>query len=394
MLRLDCTVQHYAWGDREALPAMLGVEPSGEPCAELWMGAHPKAPSGVAGTDTTLLDVINGDLGAMLGSALAERFGRLPFLFKILSAAQPLSIQAHPSLDQARTGYARENAAGVALDAADRTYRDDNHKPELICALTPFSARVGFAPLSDSRRLVAALVATNRGDELLAALAHHLSADGTDGEVLGEVLGWLLGLGPSMAASLTRSVVRAAAQVDEPAHAAVLDWVPQIDAVFPDDIGSVVALLLNHVELQPGEAVFLGAGNLHAYLRGTGVELMANSDNVVRGGLTPKHIDVAELLSVVDPTPIVPEVQPPREGVTTYASPVPEFRLHRCTASAQLDDLGPRIIIVTEGSFVVAAGGASMDMSQGDVVFAADDDGALDIAGSGVLWVAAAGDLH
>ena len=384
MKRLECTVQDYAWGDPDSIPRLLGTEPDGTPAAELWMGAHPKAPSR---SDSASLDELIADAPAeLLGAETADRFGQLPFLFKVLAAAQPLSIQTHPSLDQARAGFARENAAGIDLGAPYRTYRDANHKPELICALTPFAARVGFRPVSEAREVLAILQETAAGptphlDELLA----QMQADGDDTQVLQGVLAHLLRLDAATVPQLIGEVLDAARQVTSGDRADELAWLDTMDRHFPLDVGIAVALLLNHVDLSPGEAVFLPAGNLHAYLRGTGVELMANSDNVVRGGLTPKHIDIDELLAVVDATPLDPEVQRPGGAVHTYASPVPEFALTKLLGSAEqqepiaLDGTGPRIVLITAGTWILTSDTHEepLTATQGQVVFVGNDEGAL-----------------
>lgn len=398
MEHLDCVIQDYAWGDPTAIPSLLGTESTGTPAAELWMGAHPKAPSFATSSSMPLDELIAAQPEKLLGVPVNDRFGKLPFLFKILAAAQPLSIQSHPNVDQARQGFRRENDQGVELDSPLRTYRDDNHKPELICALTPFAAKVGFRALDASRALFAAL-----GGDALGALREQLDQTGDEGEVLQRVLEWLLRLPADEATTLVRATVAAAATCGDDRYAPELAWVPRVQAAFPDDIGGVVALLLNHVELLPGDAVFLGAGNLHAYLQGTGVELMANSDNVVRGGLTPKNIDVDELLSVVDATPLDPVVQQPADVDHTYDSPVPEFSLTRIATvgpaadseeAIMLDGTGPRIAIVTEGSFRLAAQSQELAAKKGQAVFIGDDDGPIRVSGVGAMFVASVGNLN
>lgn len=384
MEKLECVVQDYAWGDFESIPALLGTRPTGEPQAELWMGAHPKAPSILDGKRLT--DVIASAPEAALGGAIAERFGQLPFLFKVLAAAQPLSIQAHPSLTQAQAGFERENGLGIDLGAPNRTYRDDNHKPELICAITPFVAKCGFRPLAEAQELFALLD--------IPMMVEHLTADGADRDVLASTLAWLLRLPASESASLVRSVVEASASTTNAAFADELEWTGIINQFFPDDVGVVVALLLNHIVLEPGEAVFLAAGNLHAYLRGTGMELMANSDNVVRGGCTPKHIDVEELLEVVDCTPIDPPVQRVDGVVHTFDSPVEEFSLSRYVLSSAAADISPisaEIIFVESGTATLTTSEESMTLKQGEVGFISVADGPYDLSGAGVAFRASVG---
>ncbi len=391
MDKLDCVVQDYAWGDLTAIPELLGVEPSGVPQAELWMGAHPKAPS-LLSDGQTLTDAIAADPASILGPDVAERFGQLPYLFKVLSAGQPLSIQAHPSLSQAAAGFVRENEAGIDVGAPDRTYRDANHKPEIICAITPFVAKCGFRPLGATRRLFSLL----EGDPV-SQLRAKLAADGSDAEVLAATLAWLLQLTEPEAQALVAEVVTAAATTHDHEFEPDLTWTPKIEGFFPGDIGVVVALLLNHVVLEPGDAVFLEAGNLHAYLSGTGMELMANSDNVVRGGLTPKHIDVDELLSVVDCTPIDPPVQRANGSAYTFEAAVPEFALSRHeirdAAPQTITSTSADIVIVSQGSATVQTADASIELAQGEVAFVPATHAPYELVGVGTVFRATVGDL-
>lgn len=388
--RLAATTQHYDWGDERFIAELQRRAPSGRPEAELWMGAHPKAPAQVVDTGESLETVIDADLDGALGSAAAERFGGLPFLAKVLAADQPLSIQAHPSLAQAVAGFDRENAAGIPLDSPVRTYRDANHKPELICALTPFEAKCGFRSLDATRDLFDQL-----GGDALAPVRERLGAEGRAGDVLADVLAWLLR--STDGATLADAAVRAAdAAPSGGPHGRDLRWTGEIARIHPGDVGVVVALLLNHVVLEPGQAVFLGAGNLHAYLRGAGIELMANSDNVVRGGLTSKHVDVEELLDVVDCTPIDPPVQTAVGCLHTFDSPVPEFSLTRVVVSddVRLRVQGPEILVVTEGivEFVTQAG-EELAVEAGEPVWVPASDGCYLARGGGVFYRSAVGRL-
>jgi len=347
MDRLRGAIQHYDWGDSSFIAELQSRPASGVPEAELWLGAHPQAPSVLERSGRSLLETISGDPEATLGREVATTFGELPFLLKVLAAAQPLSIQAHPSRRQARVGFDRENEAGLPQGAGTRVYRDANHKPELICALTPFEAKCGFRPLDDARELF---------DELGAAFApvrERLGATGPDAEVLHGVLAWLLGVGGADAFALVDAAV-AAADTTLAEHRREVAWSAEIARHHPGDIGVVVVLLLNHVTLEPGDALFLGAGNLHAYLRGCGVEVMANSDNVVRGGLTTKHVDVDELLSIVDCTPVVPPVQRPQRSTGRFEAPVADFDLERQVVSepTTIGVAGPEIVLVTDGEVV------------------------------------------
>ncbi|MFI8294007.1 mannose-6-phosphate isomerase, class I [Streptomyces sp. NPDC085614] len=320
MDRLVNTVRPYAWGSTTAIPALLGVAPTGAPQAEMWMGAHPGAPSGTG--RGPLNEVIDADPVRELGAPAVEKFGpRLPFLLKLLAAGSPLSLQVHPDLAQARAGFAAEEAAGIPIDAPQRNYKDPHHKPELICALTPFHGMCGFRPPTEAADALAAL-----GVDSLKPYVDLLHAHPEEA-ALREVLTALLSADREELAPTVTEAATAAARLGG-AHApyAVLAH------HFPNDPGVLAAMLLNHVRLQPGEALYLGAGVPHAYIDGLGIEIMANSDNVLRCGLTPKHIDVPELLAVTrfepgEPAVLRPEASP--SGEELYEIPIDEFRLSR-----------------------------------------------------------------
>ncbi|MFC7796650.1 mannose-6-phosphate isomerase, class I [Streptomyces cinereoruber] len=345
MDRLVNTVRPYAWGSTTAIPELLGTAPTGEPQAEMWMGAHPGAPSRTE--RGPLHELIDADPVRELGERTVERFGpHLPFLFKILAAAAPLSLQVHPDLDQARAGFAAEEAAGIPIDAPHRTYKDANHKPELICALTPFEGFCGFRAPADAADLIAAL-----GVDSLKPYVDLLHAHPEEA-ALREVLTALLTADPE---EMAHTVAEATAAADRlgGAHAPYA----RLAHHYPSDPGVVAAMLLHHVRLKPGEALYLGAGVPHAYLDGLGVEIMANSDNVLRCGLTPKHVDVPELLEVVrfdpaDPAVLRPETSPSGEEV--YETPTDEFRLSRFVRAegAAPNDLTaptPQILLAVAG---------------------------------------------
>jgi mannose-6-phosphate isomerase len=374
MNRLLNTVRPYAWGSTTAIPELLGTEPTGEPQAELWMGAHPGAPSRVdRGAGPVPLDtLIDADPGAELGEATVKRFGpRLPFLLKVLAAGAPLSLQVHPNLDQARAGYADEEARGVPLDAPHRNYKDANHKPEMLVALSPFDGLCGFRRPTEAADLIDAL-----GVGALAPYADILRAHPED-RALREVLAAVLGADPAAMAdtvhAATEAATRLAATPGTPYAAAYAAYARAAHS-FPGDRGVIAAMLLNHVRLQPGEALYLGAGVPHAYLDGLGVEIMANSDNVLRCGLTPKHIDVPELLRIVrfeagDPAVLRPEAGP--DGEEVYAAPIDEFRLSRYVLAPGSDPraLGrdaPQIVLCTAGSARLRTqGGTELALDRG-----------------------------
>lgn len=374
---LDNPIQRYAWGSLTAIPALLGKSPDGSPQAELWLGAHPLASSRTR-SGSTLEALIAREPLRLLGEASLARFGpRLPFLLKILAAAQPLSLQAHPSREQAEAGFRREEASGLPLTAPNRSYRDPNHKPEILCALTPFQALSGFRKIADSVRLLRALS--------LGRDAFHLETQG-----LRSFFQRVMSLPRDQQAALSDQWVKAARQL-------VDGFVPEcqlalrLGALYPGDVGIVGALLLNLVTLSPGQALYLGAGNLHAYLEGTGVELMANSDNVLRGGLTPKHVDVAELLSVLNFDDGPPQVLQPSGPHTVYPTPAPDF----CLSRLELDDdqpitllpSGPQLLLVVEGEVEVSG----VSLSRGGSLFVGADEAALRLQGRGTLFRATAG---
>jgi mannose-6-phosphate isomerase len=325
--RLENTVQRYAWGSPDAIPALLGRDnPGGEPWAELWMGDHPRGPSRLE-DGGPLSEAIARDPEGVLGPKVAARYGaRLPFLFKVLAAARPLSIQCHPDEAQARAGFDREEAAGVPVDAFERNYRDPNHKPELICALTPFRALKGFRPIPEL------LSAFKRwGCEALAEERAALRAR-QDGEGLRAFFSALMQLPDDRRREAVAQVVAAAggpAGARDPERARLIG---ELSEAYPGDIGVLAPLYLNLLTLSPGEALYLPAGELHAYLGGLALEIMANSDNVLRGGLTPKHVDVPELLKTLRFAAGRPEVltaHPAGQGVRTWLTPASEFSLSR-----------------------------------------------------------------
>jgi len=359
--------------------------PATGPEAELWMGAHPSSPSGVrrSGTLTTLDAVIAADPVRELGAECAARFGgRLPFLLKVLSAANALSIQVHPSRAQAEAGF----AADAALPPGDpaRNYVDDWPKPELAYALTPFEVLAGMRSPEDAQQFLATL-AVERLRPVSAELAH-------PGQALKTILTWPAADRPALIADVVTACTRLTEGPYAPAAAAIV----QIAEGHPGDIGIVAALLLRHAVLQPGEAMFMPAGGLHAYLRGTCIELLANSDNVVRAGLTSKHIDVPELLKLVDPALPVTTLAPshPAPGIDVYDAGVPEFRLYRMDLGDAQEDLpgtGPRILFCTSGDAVLRTAGDTAKLAQGESLFVSAADGAVTGTGPARLFQAAVG---
>jgi mannose-6-phosphate isomerase len=370
----------YAWGSTSLIAELEGREPSGAPEAEVWFGDHPGDPSETP--DGRTLDRWIAEDGAAVGVPAP-----LPYLLKLLAASSALSIQAHPSKAQAEAGFAREDAAGIPRDAAERTYRDANHKPELIVAVSDtFRALAGLRHPAATRRLLATL------GPAAQPLADRLADEGAS---LPAVIGWLLSDG----AEVARNVAAAAASSGSEEFADEFELARTLDAAFPGDPGVVVALLMNLVTLRRGQGLFVPAGVLHAYLEGLGVELMAASDNVLRGGLTPKHVDAGELVSVLDGTPALPPILEPRvvaEGVVEYDVPVEDFTLLAVrpgAAQVTVPLRGPAIALATRGEVVVggAETGATHTLTPGRAALMTPDERDMRVSGDGEIFIALPG---
>ena len=293
---LENTIQEYVWGSYTAIPELLGNDsPANTPQAELWMGAHPKAPSRVKcnGKWISLLELIEKNSHDILGKKVAQRFkNRLPYLFKVLAAAKPLSIQAHPSKEQACEGFDRENRLGIPLGAPNRNYKDENHKPECICALTSFWALNGFRKIPDMISLMGRICPPGLKKDF------DMFRQQPNSRGLKEFFKAMMIMDRTTQNQIISDVVKNADHLKD--KNAAYQWIIDLHEEYPSDIGILSPIILNLICLEPGQAMFLQAGTLHAYLDGVGIELMANSDNVLRGGLTPKHVDVKELLNVLN----------------------------------------------------------------------------------------------
>lgn len=384
MQKLINSVQNYAWGSKTALTELYGIaNPDNLPMAELWMGAHPKSSSKIEGQDGNLhalRDVIDADKSTLLGDAVATRFGELPFLFKVLCADQPLSIQVHPNKQASEAGFAKENAAGIPLDAAERNYKDPNHKPELVFALTPFLAMNAFREFSDIIALLQPVAGAH------TAIAHFLEKP--NAERLSQLFASLLNMeGEKKSRAL--AVLKAAlnSQQGEP-------WqtIRTISEFYPDDSGLFSPLLLNVVKLNPGEAMFLFAETPHAYLKGVALEVMANSDNVLRAGLTPKYIDIPELVANVKFTPRAADTlltTPTRQGnALDFPIPVDDFAfsLHDLTAEpATLSQQSAAILFCVEGEATIGKESQTLTLKPGESAFISAADSPVTINGSGRL---------
>lgn len=398
MLHLLGGIQNYAWGSVDSIPAILGVDPTGEPQAELWLGAHHLVPNTVAEDGADFGEWLAAHPDA-LGQRSREQFGdRLPFLLKILAAGKPLSLQAHPNREQAQAGFAAENEAGVDLTDATRTYKDDWPKPEMAVALTPFSTLSGFRPAFETAALFRALEV---GHDLESVIGPLTERGGS--AALEEVFLDIMSLSGERG-HLVNLVVAAALkhQDDEGDLGAFARTALELDEHYPGDNGILAALLLNRIELEPGQAVYLAPGNMHAHLQGTCIEILANSDNVLRGGLTSKQIDVDGLVQVVDfvgePMPLV-ETHQDAPGIVHYPTPAPEFALWRLQPGRDSGSTAPellpasdgaRIMLVVDGYFACSTADETIEVVKGQSLFIPAGE-VVRIQGDGDAFLASSG---
>jgi mannose-6-phosphate isomerase len=354
------------------------------------MGAHPNDPSRARcrGEWTPLPDLLRKHPAEILGESVAARFGgELPFLFKVIAAAQPLSVQAHPDQEQAREGFERENAAGIALGARERNYPDPHPKRELICALSPFSALCGFRPIPEIVRVFR--------DLQVDAFASEIDALERDGgsEALERFFTavWNAARG-RLARAIDQAAANARRRLDDPAAR----WVSAIAALYPGDAGVLAPLFLNLVSLAPGEAMYLGAGELHSYLEGVGIEIMGNSDNVLRGGLTTKHVDVPELCRVLRFESAAAKILQPRKVSAReriFETPADEFELAVIRVKngkpwRSAKSRGVEILLCIEGDLTVAdrESDQSLGLERGASVLIPDSVNCYQLAGTGVVY--------
>lgn len=396
---LENSIQKYDWGSPSALPLLLGMEnPTGEPWAELWMGAHPKAPSlaidPVTGRGEPLDRLIALDPSRILGVTTAGRFGgSLPFLLKILSASRPLSIQAHPSKLKAEHGFAQEELKGIPIDAPERNYKDANHKPETVVALTEFEGLCGFRRIDDILENVKTLAPGQ-----FERFAGRLSRDPGKLE-LSVFFYTFISMADDDKAELLRfarersDAIVAAEPHDSPVGR-MFSWVLRLMDAYPGDVGALAPLILNLFRLEPGQALNLSAGEAHAYLCGTAVEIMANSDNVLRGGLTSKHMDVPEFISSLNFDVVAVEAMEagaPADGFSPYRCDVPDYSIAKAAVDGVLTSSrrvpGPEILLCTEGSLRVAgADGSGAPLARGSSVFVTADEGDYSLSGNGTVF--------
>lgn len=383
-------IRTYAWGSRTAIAEFTGrPTPTPHPEAELWLGAHPADPAYLetGGGAESLLEVVAADPTGQLGAASVAEFGdQLPFLLKVLAADEPLSLQAHPSAQQAADGFAREEAAGVPLNSPVRNYRDRNHKPELVVALDRFEALAGFRDPGDTVDLFRALDV-----EALTPYVNLLAGQSDADGLRALFTTWITLPQPSLDV-LVPAVLDGAVRYlssDDVRFVGEARTLLELGERYPADAGVLASLLLNRLTLEPGEGIYLPAGNLHAYLRGLAVEIMANSDNVLRGGLTPKHVDVPELLRVLDFSPASEahlHVETVTDGAQTrYRTPAREFALSRFDLAAgeptQVGIKGPRILLCTQGDVTLGGSGTGLKVRAGQSVWVPADGGSVTLTG-------------
>jgi mannose-6-phosphate isomerase len=403
--KLKNTVKNYGWGSPRWLPEFLGERNiSRIPWAELWMGVHPSGPSRIAagpeGGELVLPDLIARNPRYFLGEETERDFGALPFLFKVLAAAKPLSIQAHPGAEQARQGWERENSGAVPLGAPERNYKDPNPKPEILCALSRFRALCGFRRPGEIRTLLEIFGA---GSGLQSALEGLVSAlGGSEDSPLRTFLSRLYALDPEILKEMSGYGRSQTLGEEYPEYSEEWALVRDLGRLYPGDSGVIAPLYLNLLTLAPGEAIYLPPGILHAYVHGMGVELMGNSDNVLRGGLTSKHIDRKELFRVLEFSPFRPQVLRPGVQVENgngnlcfkYPAPCGEFSLSLIKGGNNLfSSPGPSIVLVTEGELVIKDGGDNekLRLRQGESAFVPAGGGELRLSGAYTLYSAGAG---
>lgn len=382
--RMHNVIQDYAWGSTTSMAELFGIEnPEAKPQAEIWMGAHQNGCSQIEvnGQPTLLSSFIAADMPTIIGADTAKQYGELPYLFKVLAADKALSIQVHPSKAQAEVGFAKEEAQGVPRTAGNRNYKDPNHKPELVYALTPYQAMNGFREFADIVAYFRAL-GIDELNTLVDALADNQNEAG-----LAAFFEAMLSLeGEAKESSVSKLLAYAAANTSDPLFAIILELAEQ----YPGDIGLFGPLMLNTLTLQPGEAMFLDACTPHAYIKGTGLEIMANSDNVLRAGLTPKYMDVPELVACTRCVPmpletllLAPQVD---NGVEYYPIPVPDFKfsvyqqpqaLVLCTDSAE-------ILLAIDAPLTIAhTDGETLTVAKGESVFIPANTGEYSVTSNG-----------
>jgi mannose-6-phosphate isomerase len=383
--KLNNVIQNYAWGSITSMQELFGYKnPEGQPQAELWMGAHPNGCSRLTGSDTLLSDLIKSQPEQQLGKQTATTFGELPYLFKVLAAATPLSIQVHPNKARSEEGFERENQQGIPLSAGHRNYKDPNHKPELVYALTEYHAMNGFRPMQQIATLFEEISISAFAD-----VAREFSAN-PNADSLKSLFNAVLSLEGDDKQSALKELYNYYDSANlSPLAAEAMQYSKEFKQHYNDDVGLFAPLMLNLVVLQPGEAMFLYAETPHAYLRGTGLEIMANSDNVLRAGLTPKHIDVAELVDNTLFQPIEPDsikmLPATQDGVSRYPIPVDDFGFDVVEViQAQTHHVqSAEILFCLEGTVEIQTADQSLTLSKGESMFISFDSQEYRYSGAG-----------
>lgn len=390
--QLQNPVQNYPWGSSTDIPELLGAgNPDHRPVAELWLGAHPKAPSTVVKDEgeQSLFDLIEAEPDTVLGADTVERFGpRLPFLLKVLAAEKALALQVHPTGDQAKDGFARENARGVRLDAPERNYLDRNHKPEMLCALEPFECLAGFRSVGRIATELKWFHSITIGEDI----ERFIRSQNIGG--LKRLFESIMLMGNERKMMFVEEVVGKAAAAKGDRY----KWIVELNQQYPGDIGVVSPLFLNLLHLNPGQAVYLAPGIVHAYLRGFGIELMSNSDNVARGGLSIRHVDVPEFMRILRYNENPVEPINPREmtkGTEVYDTPAADFRLYRIRLNSGLSHVlsGKRtveIMICIDGWAALRVGTEEdhIVVRKGDSFLIPSDVAEYILEGEGTLFIA------
>jgi len=385
--KLENIIQKYHWGSKDFIPKLLNVEADGNPKAELWMGAHPKAPSNLFynGKKTTLLNIIEYIPDKTLGPEISNRYNsQLPFLFKILSSARPLSIQSHPDLNQAKIGFRKENELEIPITAYNRNYKDSNHKPELMCALTSFEAMCGFQPIENIADRMNHLNLTD-----LVPITEKFISIQTE-RAFKQMFFFIMSMSKNEKKDMVAKVVNTVRKTKPRSkdEALIFNWIEKLSQIYPGDIGVISPLYLNVVKLQPGQALYLEPGTLHAYLQGSGIELMANSDNVLRGGLTSKNVDVVELMKVLKFEHKKTKIILPHkisESESVYETSASEFQLSAINLKNEFcveNVKGPEIILCTEGEAIIN----DTQLKKGESVFISFSEKKYKIKGSGIFY--------
>ncbi|CAK1711894.1 Mannose-6-phosphate isomerase [Vibrio crassostreae] len=388
LFKLDNVIQHYPWGSKQSISELFDIQnPNAEPQAEIWMGAHPRGCSRVADTGQLLSEVLSQDCKGMFGEYTEARFGELPYLFKVLAAETPLSIQVHPSKKKAQLGFERENKLGISLDASNRNYKDPNHKPELVYALTFYKAMNGFRPIQQIIELfkeaeISAL------DIEISALAINPNSEGL--KVFFTSVMTLEGERKKLALEQLYSAYERRPKTAMGREA--LQYSKGFEQHYVDDIGLFSPLMLNTIELAPGEAMFLHAETPHAYIEGTGLEIMANSDNVLRAGLTPKFIDVPELIdnTCFETTDIEGIKLKPieKEDKLSFPIPVDDFGFDILSVSEEISQQYLRsaeILFCIGGEVTISTKEHKLMLSSGESAFISNDAGMYEYQGQGIL---------